>query len=257
MPIIKISTSRRSQLNELTSLIEQSCKKLSAFCAEKMKEAGLITDKFTFEFDFNRSKRGFQKSANRFVSVIKRKLISENPYLDKCAGGTPYIQVAESNQGVFMRVLLEKPPVYDAALLSMEEQTRLFTGMYKKIERYIDYIENLCIKNGVPILISGEVIPTGHTVVEAGYSYTHRLALSVHMGVPISGGGYTYYPASGETRQNLVGDPALGTSEYIPPEVIFTKLPEILKVLKTLTRETDYDYTAFGVERTEIDGHQV
>lgn len=253
MPKIKVTNTRSSQAERVGQIIKNAADKLSDFCTNRLTEIGLITSKFNFRFEFNSNKRNFVKSANRLISVIKRRLISENPYLEQSL--SPFIQICDPSFGPFMIVDLKRPNEKVPYALRHESSSveQLLMDKTKLLDRYVRFLNHLCKKYRVPCKVVAHLEIQRYDELEANepVSVSYRRRVYVEMGTYYSPGNWVSYPCGEGLRHEMVGNPLSEESRYIPPEALFVWLPELMICLKTLNRETEYDYTAFGVEHSE------
>lgn len=253
MPIIKIQDTKSAQAEKLGVLITDLSNRLSDFCTTKLQEFGVVTNKFTFKFEFNNSRRNFSKSASRLMSVLKRKLINENPYLETAVA--PFISLSDPTSGNlgeilsirFIRLVIQR---------SDEQKEEVFNRDLRKVRRYFKKLTYLCQQDRIPLVI--ECTPgynTNQTELDANTrEVQYYVDAKVRLGIMNPGGqSCIYYPLERTILGSLISDPVSGVHQYLPPELIFNRVPEILKVIKTLSRETAYDYIAYGVQPSEDD----
>lgn len=250
MPIIEIQDTKSSQATKLGALLTDLQSRLSAYCLTKLQDLGLVTDKFVFRFDFNSTGRDFAKSASRLVSIIKRKLIAENPYMESAV--EPFLQLSDpssSNRGEVLRVRFDRTIV----IPSSQQAAVGIDHDLKKLTRYFDKIGYLCHKEKLPLILEcGSLRDAGRVDIDPNRrELRYFVDITIRLGLVLSHDTILYYPLDPVAKNRLTSDPVSGPFKYLPPEVVFDKIPEVLKIIKTLSRETTYDYIAYGVQPSE------
>lgn len=253
MPMIKIRDTKSTQSTKLGELIMDLTNRLSDFCTSKLQEFGVVTNKFTFKFEFNSSRRNFAKSASRLVSIIKRKLVSENPYMESTL--ETFMTLSDpttNNHGEILSLRF----IRFIVLRSNEDKVEVFNRDLRKLHRYVRKLTSLCQQDRLPIIIQcSQAYDTDRIEIDANTRELRYLVdVKVRLGITMPGTSpNVYYPLERTLMSSLISDPVVGPHQYLPPELVFNRIPEILKIIKTLSRETAYDYIAYGIQPAEGD----
>lgn len=149
MRTIHLKRSSVASSGSIRKTIRDAARILAKFGTQRVIEEKLAPSSLIYEFNFWGSSREATKSTDKLSTLLRRALMKHAPYIDlsvedyfKKASGEIHINLCSPYFSVDSG---EKSRIVDASLT---------THWVKSLERYVKYLQFLCIKHKVPVLIT-------------------------------------------------------------------------------------------------------
>lgn len=277
MRLISVPVTSTSPRTGLLGLIRDAQTRLQEFCVEKIIALKLAPKSFNFMFDFHNSRRMCNKSVERVMTLLKRACLKKFPFIEHIS---PRFWSMSPDKNMCLTLKLDDVCVKGSLTNVQVTDAILSNKQVKLINRYVVYLNYLSRKHAYPISIAvnlrkgpleGEIDRWNSLTLSQREDPTNFIKYSLEMSVYFKIGTHEYYQwdalprgddseFANESRWGftLLSD-NIGfrrvindfNEKYYCIERLFLITDQIVKVFATLSRKTEYVYSAFNISPAE------